>query len=405
MKCSKEQKGLLFGIGVAAALALVLWDWYQAYGSPAGKIERKNPGEGAYVEDLTVEMEGMKSSIQYQVQEQKYTKEEAKICLQKAKEEIEKTILGENELSEYISKPLLLRTSYKKYAVTVAWESDSPLILDEKGRLYEEKIPENGKVIVLRAVLKCQDEVSIYEKSVHVRKPKPSKTEIFKEKAKEALEKSDAKEAQEKYVSLPDHIEEKKVRWSKNMNWRGIFLLVFLFILYFLYPFYQKEKIKEHENKRKEQLLRDFPEIVSQMALLCGAGMTIPKIWERIVKDYRAKKDNQGERLAYEAMERAYMRMCSKVSEQECYELFAEECNTSEYLKFASLLVQNARKGTKGMSGLLKMEARQALEERRRRARIKGEEAGTKLLLPMFFLLGIVLVMIIVPAFLAMYAG
>ena len=189
------------------------------------------------------------------------------------------------------------------------------------------------------------------------------------------------------------------------MNWRGIFLLVFLFILYFLYPLYQQEKIKEHENKRKEQLLRDFPEIVSQMALLCGAGMTIPKAWERIVKNYLEKRHHQEGRPAYEAMERAYMRMCSKVPEQECYELFAEECKIAEYLKFASLLVQNARKGTKGMTSLLNMETRQALEERRRRARIKGEEAGTKLLLPMFFLLAIVLVMIIVPAFLAMSTG
>ncbi|MDE6957184.1 MAG: hypothetical protein K2O96_03680, partial [Lachnospiraceae bacterium] len=251
MKCSHRQKELLFGIGVAAILTLVLWDWYQAYGSPAGKIERRSPGEGSYVENLTVETEGMKSSIPYQVQEQRYTKEEAKACLQKVQEEIEKTILGENKSSEYVSKSLSLRTSYKNYAVTVTWESDSPLILDEKGRLYEEKIPENGKVIVLRAVLECQDEARIYEKSVHVRKPKLSKTEIFKEQAKKALEKNDAKEAQEKYVSLPDHIEETKVRWSKNMNWRGIFLLVFLFILYFLYQLYQQEKIKEHENKRK----------------------------------------------------------------------------------------------------------------------------------------------------------
>ncbi len=55
MKCSHRQKELLFGIGVAAILTLVLWDWYQAYGSPAGKIERRSPGEGAYVENLTVE--------------------------------------------------------------------------------------------------------------------------------------------------------------------------------------------------------------------------------------------------------------------------------------------------------------------------------------------------------------
>ena len=34
----------------------------------------------------------------------------------------------ENKSSEYVSKSLSLRTSYKNYAVTVTWESDSPLI-------------------------------------------------------------------------------------------------------------------------------------------------------------------------------------------------------------------------------------------------------------------------------------
>ena len=63
---------------------------------------------------------------------------------------------------------------------------------------------------------------------------------------------------------------------------------------------------------------------------------------------------------------------------------------------------QNLRKGTKGLSELLKLESIQAFEELKARAKRLGEEAGTKLLLPMFLMLVVVLIIVIVPAFLTM---
>ena len=61
---------------------------------------------------------------------------------------------------------------------------------------------------------------------------------------------------------------------------------------------------------------------------------------------------------------------------------------------------QNLRKGTKGLTELLKLESIQAFEERKAQAKRLGEEAGTKLLLPMFLMLAVVLVIVIVPALL-----
>ena len=42
-----------------------------------------------------------------------------------------------------------------------------------------------------------------------------------------------------------------------------------------------------------------------------------------------------------------------------------------------------------------------AFEERKNRAKQLGEEAGTKLLLPMFLMLAVVLAVVIIPAFLS----
>ena len=44
-----------------------------------------------------------------------------------------------------------------------------------------------------------------------------------------------------------------------------------------------------------------------------------------------------------------------------------------------------------------------AFEQRKNLAKKLGEEAGTKLLLPLFLMLGVVMIMMVVPAFLAFY--
>ena len=50
---------------------------------------------------------------------------------------------------------------------------------------------------------------------------------------------------------------------------------------------------------------------------------------------------------------------------------------------------------------MLLQEVQNAFEERKNLARKLGEEAGSKMMLPLFMLLGVVLVIVTVPAFLA----
>ena len=67
-------------------------------------------------------------------------------------------------------------------------------------------------------------------------------------------------------------------------------------------------------------------------------------------------------------------------------------------MKFAGLLEQNRKMGVGNMQSILDMEMIEAWEERKNLARRMGEEASTKLLLPLILMLGIVMVIIMVPA-------
>ena len=68
------------------------------------------------------------------------------------------------------------------------------------------------------------------------------------------------------------------------------------------------------------------------------------------------------------------------------------------YMKLGGLLEQNRKNGSKNLRNLLRTEMTDAFEQRKHQARRLGEEAGTKLLLPLFILLSVVMVMIAVPA-------
>ena len=71
-----------------------------------------------------------------------------------------------------------------------------------------------------------------------------------------------------------------------------------------------------------------------------------------------------------------------------------------EYRTLSTLLVQNLKKGSNQFLSALEKECRQSFDERKKRALIAGEEAGTKLLIPMVMMLILVLMIIMVPSFL-----
>ena len=57
------------------------------------------------------------------------------------------------------------------------------------------------------------------------------------------------------------------------------------------------------------------------------------------------------------------------------------------------------------MADMLERESVEAWEERKRKARVLGEAAATKLLFPMMLMLVVVMAIVMIPAFLSFYGG
>ena len=369
-------------------------------------IERKGYGEGSLSEELEISVDGEKQqeNIEIEVSERHYTEEEIQKIFERSISKLEKLMLAENKSMDQIRTGLNLVNKIPEEPVLVEWEIDRYDVVNFLGELNHDVIEkEEGVLVELKAHLRYeQDETKQLLHIMNIRVcPKEKSQEQFYSLIKKSLEEIEATFATAEVVELPTEVNGRELTYQRPMDNRSMILLLWGSLCSVLIWFMERQKIKEQERKREEQMMCDYPEIISKLNLLLGTGVTVKNAWRKILDDYEKQKSVQGMRYAYEEMANAYREMQSGVLEAECYEHFGRSCKLRPYRKLGALLSQNLRKGTKGLTGLLNIEAIQAYEERKIRAKRLGEEAGTKLLLPMFLMLTVVLVIVIMPAFLA----
>lgn len=167
----------------------------------------------------------------------------------------------------------------------------------------------------------------------------------------------------------------------------------------FAVPFLVDTSLKEAIEKRRRSIQMEFPEFVNKLTLLVNAGMTISKAWEKIINE------NRKAHILYEEMRYALMEIKAGKPEAVAYEEFARRCRVKEVTKFVSVIVMNLKRGGAEVVPVLKAQGDECWEMRKNAARQLGEEASTKILIPlMIMFMGIVLI-VSTPAVLSMTSG
>jgi hypothetical protein len=275
--------------------------------------------------------------------------------------------------------------------------------MNVRGEIVGEELTADGTIVNLEAVLtytENPDAQALYQCTAVVY-PEQRETEEIIE-LKERIREREAAGREKKKVNLPDVIGGKRVRYFPLMNDRGMILVLMGVLTGVLFYAMEIQEKGQELKEKKQQMQMDYPEIVNELTLFLGAGMTIKRSFIKIAREYEKRRTKENLRFAYEEMLITCREMESGITESESYERFGRRCNETQYIRLGAMLSQNLRKGTKGLSEMLRLEAVQAFEERKARAKMLGEEAGTKLLVPMFIMLAIVLVIVTVPAFLSM---
>ena len=261
---------------------------------------------------------------------------------------------------------------------------------DEDRRAMRIRIP------IHPAFLEADDEVLLpdsYEKATKKSSKKKIEQYLYNQNA------------EEKEVELPQNMDGVALRWEEETE-KPLVIFLFLGIFAAVVILWSGKKEQQDAKKRwEEELVKDYPEMVSRLGLLLEAGMSLRQAWKKLTDTYESKRKKQRlpKRAGYEEMLLTRRELEDGMGESLAYERFGERCGLASYRRFASILTQNLKKGTVGIGRILAKESEDAFSQRKTMAQRLGEEAGTKLLFPMLMMMVVIMVILVVPACMTMH--
>ena len=391
---------LILIVVVIVGLLILALDYRSAKKDFAGILPRNEAGGQKVNETLEAEFLEQKQEMSLEVSARGLTEKEIEDAFENAVKEIDKTYLGDNKSADRVSNNLNLRDTYANGLVGVEWNFDVYGYISEDGKLNKDRIPDEGQLVTLTAIMYCQDREQIYSFCVVVVQKGIDTLEGQINAINKAVKDQDTKTKQDDNLILPTKVENMDVKWTRKMDYRGLQLIILGFICVGAVSIGKKRDAKKEKQKIIEDMDMDYPMIVSELSILMGAGMSFRKALERIIHKYtnnvRAGKSEI--RPGFEQMVLTYRRMSDGLSEIQAIEELGMKCESKNFRKLSMLLSQNLRKGSKDLIDCLEKEQRQAFELRKQKAIRAGEEASTKLLIPMAGMLFIVIVILVVPA-------
>ena len=204
----------------------------------------------------------------------------------------------------------------------------------------------------------------------------------------------------ENMLSLPTEIDGQRIYYSEHED-RSYLLLPLLGVIAAMAIYMRQGQARRTEKKQREaRLMLDYSELVSKLMVYIGAGLTVRNALETISQHFDAliARGIKEDRPLYQELRTMVIQFRRNMPESEIYLSFGRRVNLKPYTKLVSLIEQNRMNGARNLRAMLELEMEDAFEQRKTTARRLGEEAGTKLLLPLFIMLGIVMIIVIVPA-------
>lgn len=365
------------------------------------KIKREEWNEGSYEISLQAENdENAKVEMALRIEARKMTYEEADKKAQELIMILPELILKENSSIHYITGDLNLVDKVPAYPFVIYWETENRRVIGTDGKLYNHEISKAGEEVELYAQLTYEEDM--WESTIKL-KLYPAQLELAKEwqlAVEEVLQNIQNDTRHEESFLLPDQINGHQIRWSRQAaDSSGYFWILCLISSVVIYQAKDIRLQKEVE-KRHKQLLWEYPQFINKLALYMATGITLKAAWGKMVASYKMNERKKHKKvLIYEEMTISYYELENGREEGDIFYRFGIRCHDAKYRKIAGLLCANLHKGNDKLLHMMQAEAELALEERKQNARRFGEEANVKLLLPMTMMLGIVMLIIMIPAY------
>lgn len=384
----------VFGIIVWILLCGSIWtEWMFYYESQDQSdtdvvVERSDYDGEVKTEDIRLTVDDKEYTYFMEIEPREYTRSEFLEQAQRLYENLEQTILGKNSDLNHITSQLELPREDTSGMFSYSWISDKPDIISSYGAVNLEDASET-EAVTLRLKITYQTYEVEYEIPVIAVKERRRKDVL--ERVKEELQQIEKNTRTEQTITLPEQYEDVRIQVQEvQKKQAGTVLFLILMIAGLLVPCIIL-RTKEEKKKRNNALLDQYPSFVNQLWLLLGTGMTIQIAIQKIMSEMK-------ETLLKRELEYAIHQLENGNEACWVYEQLGQRLHVPEYYQLMQHISQHIRMGTKDLRNLMETEMQTALRKKRESAKKKGEEASTKLLLPMVILLALVMAIIIFPA-------
>lgn len=373
----------------------------QARGNSAlgedGTITRTAYEDGGMDVEVVCELPQGKQKFKIEVAAKSFEEEEIKEIYEAFRRELPGLLAGDNPSLQEVTGNLSLLESYEGYPFAVSWESSDPDIIRSDGTVAA---VEEERKIELGADISCEKWEWKEKISVRVMPSERSEEERIHLELEKLLLASEQESRTKREWKLPKNWEGQELMWKLNTEDRGIWLFAGVTAVAFLIFFLADKDLHDEVEKRRNRMKKDYPDIVHKLALYLGAGMTIRGTFQKMGEEYeRTRNTGEEQNPVYEEILYACRELRTGTMESVVYERFGQRTGLQEYIRLSTLLAQNLKKGNSTLLQRLREEADKASLERIQYGRRLGEEAMTKLLLPMVMMLLVVMLMIMIPAF------
>lgn len=358
-------------------------------------VERPAFGEGGISVELVAEHGEQSETIQLEIGEQSPDQEELERFFASASEAALIQVLGDNTDFANVKTDLNLITDMDQ-GIKIEWQVSDPGLINIFGALGE-NIPMEGASVELVMNMTYGDFFRSFRVPVTVW---PAETVQDGGEALSAYINDAVAQAPEAaQITLPTEYKGSTLILHRKKNTAGQNLALLSIIAALLIWLSAESRLEDAYAKRNHGLERDYPDIVSRLSILFSAGLTIPAAWERLAADYeRELAQGKPVRHGYEELRLTALELSNTGYSERLFHDFGHRCGNYRYMKLADILGQSMKKGTVQLTVFMEQEAIQAFELRKMQAARTGEEAGTKLLLPMMLMFGLVIAMVVVPA-------
>lgn len=168
-------------------------------------------------------------------------------------------------------------------------------------------------------------------------------------------------------------------------------ILGLLFVVALTVSYYFQDVIKTEIRRRQEDIMTDFCDVVSLLALLTNAGMILREAWRRT--------SLAGDRVLYKEMRMSVQQIDNGMPDIDAITNFGARSMLPEVKKFSGLLVQGMQKGGGDLPAMLTIQSTESWQLKKQLVQRKSNKAGSKLLLPMILMFAGILILVIVPMF------